>query len=79
LKLVWVRWLDAGARHGKWINGESLDCRFELQSAGLLVCEHKDFITLACDFDGDRYRDVATIPKSLIIEKQIITITPKKK
>jgi hypothetical protein len=78
MNFVYIRWLDAGARHRIWLDPDELDARFELHSAGFLVCEGEDYITLAADFDGVRYRDVATIPSACIIEKKILVIKTSK-
>ena len=76
VKLVYVKWLDAGAQYQKWRKAKDCDMRCELHSAGLLVSETEDVLTMAADYDanGKRYRDVASIPVSTIIEKRYFEV-----
>lgn len=70
MKVVYLRWLDAPAIHGQWMDGDGADVRHEMHSAGIFVFENKQVITLATDFDGTQYRDVCSIPKSCITSRQ---------
>jgi hypothetical protein len=75
LELVCIRWRDAGARHGTWQKPDGLDFRFELQSAGFLVNETEEAITIATDYDGERYRDISSIPKACVLDVRRFAIT----
>lgn len=66
MKITYLRWLDAAAIHGQWMDGEDVDARHEMHSAGIFVYENKQVITLATDFDGEKYRDVCSIPKACV-------------
>jgi hypothetical protein len=62
--VVWVRWFDASYQRGE-CSTEDLVTRVELESAGLLVREDEESISLALDrYDGDeRWRYIEHIPK----------------
>ena len=68
-KVVLVRWLDASYQRGECTDDE-LNPRVELESAGLLVREDDDFISIALDrYGGDRtWRYIEHIPKVNVIE-----------
>lgn len=80
MKLVFVRWLDAGSDFRRWYTAGDLDVRCEIQSAGILVSESKDVLSFAMDYDkeGNQFRDVTSIPTSTIIEKRYFNLPEKK-
>ena len=73
--IAWVRWKDAGAKHGDWHEPDGLDVRFEIQSTDFVVWESDDVLTLAVDYDGKKFRDVSSIPKSNILETRRFTLS----
>jgi hypothetical protein len=79
MKLVYIRWNDAGGEYQKWMDGDGLDVRFELQSAGILVYENKEVITIAMDFDGEKFRDVASVPKVNVLEIKYFEVKGSKR
>jgi len=62
--IVWVRWFDASYQRGECSDDELIPV-VELESAGLLIRETKDTISLALDrYDGDgTWRYIEHIPK----------------
>jgi len=62
--VVWVRWFDASYQRGE-CTVEELVPRVEIESAGLLVREDEETVSIALDyFDGDRtWRYIEHIPK----------------
>lgn len=76
MKVALIRWLDAGAQYRLWMDGDGLDARTELHSAGVLVYENSEIVTIAADYDPEskQYRDVSTIPVSCILEKHYFDV-----
>lgn len=62
--VVFVRWFDASYQRGECTDDE-LNPIVEMQSAGLLVREDADTLSIALDrYDGDRtWRHIEHIPK----------------
>jgi hypothetical protein len=62
--ILWVRWYDASYQRGECTE-EELVPKVEIESAGLLVREDEEFISLALDkYDGDQtWRYIEHIPK----------------
>lgn len=57
------------------------DARFRLESAGILVRDDKEFISLAQQRETDsdpRCRDVLHIPRSLVVTVQKVKVPVKK-
>ena len=64
ITLVYVRWFDASYQRGECSDDE-LNSRVEIESAGLLVREDKESVSLALDrYDEDKtWRYIEHIPK----------------
>ncbi len=64
-RVVLVRWFDAAITHGETCRPEDVSGILENESAGLLVAESKDSITLAMDrcIDTGNLRGTLCIPK----------------
>jgi hypothetical protein len=67
--LVYVRWFDASYQRGEVTDDELVD-RVELESAGLLVRETKEAVSIALDrYEHDGvWRYVQHIPKVNVLE-----------
>lgn len=74
-QIVLVKWFDASFQHGE-CTYDDLDTRVELRSAGLLVKEDAETITIAMERyeDGRAWRHVAHIPKVNVIKIRRIPI-----
>ena len=70
-----VRWFDASYQRGECTEDE-LAPRVELESAGLLVREDEDTVTIALDrYDGDQlWRYIEHIPKVNITKLRRLAI-----
>ena len=62
--IAWVRWFDASYQRGECTEDE-LVTQVELESAGLLIREDEESISIALDqYDGDgTWRYIEHIPK----------------
>jgi hypothetical protein len=62
--IVWIRWFDASYQRGECSEDELVP-KVEIESAGLLVREDEESISLALDqYDADRtWRYIEHIPK----------------
>ena len=62
--LVWIRWYDASYQRGE-CSEDDLVPKVEIESAGLLIREDEEFISLALDrYENDHtWRYIEHIPK----------------
>jgi len=65
MKIVEVTWLDACHQGGETTQVEILRGVL-LKTVGYLVKRDKEFISIAMEFTGDVYRNVTTIPASIV-------------
>lgn len=73
--LVWVRWFDASYQRGECADDELVK-RVEMESAGLLVSEDDDVVSLALDrYSRDGlWRHIEHIPQVNIVEMKRLTV-----
>jgi hypothetical protein len=73
--LVWIRWYDASYQRGE-CNEDELVTKVEVESAGILVKEDADFVSLALDqYEADRvWRYIEHIPKVNIRQMRKIAV-----
>lgn len=73
--LVWVRWFDASYQRGECTDSE-LVTKVELESAGLLVREDEESVSIAMDsYVNDRtWRHIEHIPKVNILRIKRLTV-----
>jgi hypothetical protein len=73
--LVWVRWVDASYQHGE-CGIDDLTSLIELESAGLLVREDDESLSLALDWcpKNKEWRHVSHIPKINIREMRKVQV-----
>ena len=65
MKIVEVTWLDACHQSGETTQAEILRGMI-LKTVGYLVERDKDFISIAMEITGDVFRNVTTIPRSIV-------------
>ena len=71
MKFVYIKWVDASYQRGP-VTRDELEPKCELETAGIVVQETKDIISIAQDWD-DRYKQwryVQHIPKKMICKKR---------
>ncbi len=74
-ELAWIKWKDASYEHGD-VTKDELQPGTELQTAGILVGENDEYVTLALDHYGGNdkfqplYRHVVHIPKVNILKQR---------
>ena len=75
--VAWVRWFDASYQRGECTLDEFVP-RVEIQSAGLLVHEDEESVSLALDsyVDDSTYRYIEHIPKVNVIELRRLQVAP---
>lgn len=75
IMLAYVRWRDSSYQRGECTR-EELERGVELESAGLLIEEDEDGISIALDrYAGDAaYRHIESIPKACIIEVKKVKV-----
>jgi hypothetical protein len=73
--IVFVRWFDASYQRGECSHDE-LIARVEIESAGLLVREDEQSISLALDrYDADKtWRYIEHIPKVNVLELRKVRV-----
>lgn len=74
-QLVYVRWFDASYQRGECSDDELVP-RVEIESAGLLVREDADSISIALDrYEHDGlWRYVQHIPRGNVIALKLLTV-----
>jgi hypothetical protein len=73
--LAWVKWFDASYQRGECSDSELVP-RVEIESAGLLVHEDKESVSIALDhYDADRtWRYIEHIPKVNVRQIKRLTV-----
>jgi hypothetical protein len=74
-KIAWIRWFDASYQRGECTVDE-LQTRVELESAGLLVQEDEESVSIALDqYDADStWRYIEHIPRVNIREMKTLKV-----
>ena len=74
--IAWVRWFDASYQRGECTIDEFVP-RVEIESAGLLVHEDEESVSLALDsyVEDSTYRYIEHIPKVNVIEMRRMAVS----
>ena len=78
MKAVKVRWLDSCSKGG-WCTPEEAESIQEIESAGWLVREEKDFIVISHSFcaEHENFAEPMTIPMRAIVDSYVIELPHK--
>ena len=80
MKIAYVRWRDAGFQDGS-VRLYSFDDECVIEEVGILARETATYVSLAMDYNAadESYRNVAHIPKGMILEMRTVEAEEMKK
>lgn len=76
-KFVWVKWRDSAVDSHKYLKpGEKYNPLTIFETAGFLISDTSDAVTLGVDWDDaqESWRGIIGIPKESVVKKKVIIV-----